>query len=227
MGHSHHGPAALALGPVTAGKTPFGVRSATKSARGPASDKQWRPNLPHITTVGLKPPLPLNKHKKELLVELINQGHPKDTISCTQVQSLQYDSPWHGGAAMPFAASLAMATCLFCTCQNITSKDPRLPASPTFYKSNILRYLLNMHCAWRPRHFDAADTKDAEGLSASRDQRPHILDFNILLCLASLHELLPLPYLGVDSVLQLLTTGLCLDVVCWPDGNCHVALPCV
>ena len=158
-----------------------------------------------------------------MLVELINQGHPKDTISCTQVQSLQYDSTWPGGAAMPFAASLAMATCLFCTCQNITSKDPRLPASPTFYKSNILRYLLNMHCAWRPRHFDAADTKDAEGLSASRDQRPHILDFNILLCLASLHELL-IPRCGLRLAAL---DNWPLPRRCMPDGNCHVALPCV
>ena len=47
-------------------------------------------------------------------------------------------------------------------------------------------------------HFDAADTKDAEGLSASEDQHPRTLDFTaqqvrqIHLCLASLHVFLAL-----------------------------------
>ena len=51
---------------------------------GPASDKQRCLNLPHVTTLGLKHPLPLDE-RKELLLELIEQGRPKDTASFPRV----------------------------------------------------------------------------------------------------------------------------------------------
>ena len=46
-------------------------------------ERPW-PNLPHVTTRGLKNPLPLDE-RKELLLELIEQGRPQETVSFPRV----------------------------------------------------------------------------------------------------------------------------------------------
>ena len=75
IGHNPTGPAVLG------DYWPDSIWSRVCDKReGPVSDKQQCLNLPHVTTLGLKHPLPLDECK-ELLLELIERRSPKDTVS--------------------------------------------------------------------------------------------------------------------------------------------------
>ena len=167
---------------------------------GPASDKQQHPNLPHITTLGLKHPLPLDE-RKELLLDLIKQERPRDTVSFPRVGYLHYTSTWCGGRLARHGNLLRLVLARTQRARIQSSNNSRLLQIRHF--ALLAEHALALggpegELQTTGSHFDAADTKDAEGLSASEYQHPRTLDFTaqqvrqIHLCLASPHVFLAL-----------------------------------